>query len=152
MNEENRSATMSVPIRPFTAASFYQYMNEKKLMAARCGDCGGVYLPPRAICPRCHSERLEWLETSGKGKLAAFTAIGVGPTFMVQAGFGRDNPYVTGIVEMEEGVKISARILGVDAHKPESIQIGTPVTVAFVEQGEGEASKTYLAFQVSQVV
>lgn len=143
---------MSDPIRPFTAFSFYQYISEKKLMAARCIDCGGVYLPPRAICPRCHGARLEWLETSGKGKLAAFTAIGVGPTFMVQAGFGRDNPYVTGIVEMEEGVKISARILGVDARTPDAIQIGAPVTVAFIEQGEGEASKTYLAFQVIEAV
>lgn len=143
---------MSESIRPFTAASFYQFINEKKLMAAHCTNCGEIYLPPRAICPRCHGEQLEWQETSGKGKLVAFTAIGVGPTFMVKAGFGRDNPYVTGIVEMEEGVKISARILGVDARKPEAIQIGTPMTVAYIEQGEADESKIYLAFQVSEVV
>jgi uncharacterized OB-fold protein len=92
---------------------------------------------------------LEWMETSGKGKLAAFTAIGVGPTFMVQAGYGRDNPYVTGIVELEEGVKISARILGVDARNPGAIEIGLPLAVAFIDHGEGEALETHLAFEAS---
>lgn len=137
---------MNDTIKPITAASFFQYVNEKKLMATRCVDCSGMYLPPRSICPRCHSQSLEWVETSGKGHLAAFTAIGVGPSFMVKAGFSRDNPYVTGIVELDEGIKISARIVGVDARNPAGIQIGTPVTVAFVEQAE--EGKMYLAFQV----
>ena len=34
---------------------------------------------------------------------------------MVAEGYDCNNPYVSGIVETEEGAKISARILGVDA-------------------------------------
>lgn len=143
---------MSETTRPFTAASFYQYVGEKKLMASRCTACNHLYLPPRAICPHCHGDQLTWEETSGRGKLVAYTAIGVGPTFMVQTGYGRNNPYVTGIVELDEGVKISARILGVDARQPESVQIGIPLTVTFVEQGEGEEKKISFAFQVSDVM
>ncbi|MBI5842186.1 MAG: Zn-ribbon domain-containing OB-fold protein [Chloroflexi bacterium] len=135
-------------VRPFSAAAFNQYIAEHKLMAARCKKCGGVYVPPRAICPKCHSEELEWIETSGKGKLSAFTVIYSGPTFMVEQGFDRKNPYVSGIVELEEGALISARVLGVDPTKPTEIRIGTPVSVDFVEFGEGEAKKTYLAFKM----
>ena len=133
---------------PFTVASFNQFLKEKKLMASRCPACNALYLPPRAICPTCHSDQLEWAETSGRGRLAAFTSVYVGPTAMIAAGFDRNNPYVTGIVELDEGVKISARILGVDAKQPEQIKIGTPMTVAFVERGEGDKQQTFLAFQV----
>ena len=134
-------------IRPFSAAVFDQYIAEHKLMAARCTNCGDLYTPPRAICPNCHSEALEWTETSGKGTLAAFTVIYSGPTFMVEQGFDRKNPYVSGVVELEEGIRISARIAGVDPSRPAEIKIGTQLRVDFVEFGEGEAKKTYLAFK-----
>jgi uncharacterized OB-fold protein len=133
--------------RPFSAVAFDHYITERKLMATYCKKCGGIYVPPRAICPKCQSEELEWLETSGKGKLAAFTVIYSGPTFMVEQGFDRRNPYISGIVELEEGTCISARITGLDVSKPAEIQIGTPLTVDFIEFGEGEAKKTYLAFK-----
>ena len=134
-------------VRPFSAAVFDQYIAEHKLMASRCTKCGGMYVPPRAICPKCQSEELEWVETSGKGKLAAFTVILSGPTFMIEQGFDRKNPYISGIVELEEGIRISARITGLDASKPAEIKIGTPLNVDFVEFGEGEGKKTYLAFK-----
>ena len=137
------------PPRPFTAASFDHYLAEHKLMASRCADCGDMRLPPRAICPRCHSEDVEWAETSGHGKLAGFTVIYIAPTFMIEQGYGRDRPYVSGIVELDEGLKISARITGVDAAKPETIQVDMPLSVDFVASGEGEQKKTFLAFRAA---
>ena len=134
-------------IRLFSAAAFGQYIAEHKLMASRCTKCGKSYLPPRAICPKCHSDQMEWVEASGKGTLAAFTIIYSGPTFMVEQGFDRTHPYISGIVALEEGTSISARITGIDPLKPEAIQIGAPLTVDFVEFGEGEAQKTFLAFK-----
>ena len=134
-------------IRPFTVASFDQYLAEGKLMASRCEDCGELTLPPRAICPKCHSHNMAWTETGGKGKLAGFTVISIAPTFMIEQGYGRDNPYVSGIVELDEGVKVSARVTGLDTSKPEEIKVGTPLTVDFVTFGEGDNAKTYLAFK-----
>lgn len=140
--------TDTTTIRSFTAASFDQYLADGKLMASRCADCGTLNLPPRAICPKCHSENLEWVETSGHGKLAGFTVVYIAPNFMLEQGFGRDKPYVSGIVELDEGVKISARITGVDATKPEEIKVGTPLTIDFITTGEGDEAKTFLAFKV----
>ena len=137
----------TITARPFTSAAFDQYIAEHKLMASRCTKCGGSYVPPRAICPKCHSDEMEWVETSGKGKLAAFTVIYSGPTFMVEQGFDRKNPYVSGIVELEEGTCISARITGLDPALPTEIKIGTPVSVDFIEFGEDETKITYLAFK-----
>jgi uncharacterized OB-fold protein len=134
--------------RPLTAASFKQFLNEKKLMGSRCLKCHALYLPPRQICPKCHGDQLEWIEMSGRGKLAAFTSIYIGPSRMIAEGFDRNKPYCTGIVELDEGVKISARILGVDASQPETIQIGTPLMIEFLERGEVEQPATILAFKV----
>jgi len=133
--------------RPFSAASFNQYLSEQKLMGSRCTVCSQIYLPPRAICPHCHSDQMEWSELSGNGTLAAFTAIYIVPTLMLAEGYGRDKPYCTGIVETVEGVKISSRIIGVDAADASSIQIGIPLTVAFKQHGDGEQVRTFLAFQ-----
>jgi uncharacterized protein len=137
------------PTHPFTAASFNQYLAEHKLMGARCPACNVTYLPPRAICPACHSDALEWVELSGHGKLAAFTSIYVGPSAMVAEGYDRNNPYVSGIVETEEGAKISARIVGVDARRPDVAWIGAQLTVTFLDRGEGEGKSTVLAFTMS---
>jgi hypothetical protein len=134
--------------RPFTAASFAQYLNEKKLMGSHCIQCDVDYLPPRAICPHCYGDQLEWVEFNGKARLAAFTSIYIAPTAMIAAGYGRDNPYLAGVVELEEGVKISAQILGMDARKPDEIMIGAPLKVEFVERGEGDTRETALAFRV----
>lgn len=44
-------------------------------------------------------------------------------------------------------MKVSARITGVDATKPEEIKVGTLLTVDFITVGEGEGAKTHLAFK-----
>ncbi len=130
---------------PFTAAEWNRFLGQKKLMASRCTRCGAVHLPPRAVCPDCHADQMEWTELGGKGRLAAFTSVYVAPTWMVNQGFGRDHPYLSGVVELDEGVKISARILDLDAQDPASIRIGTPLTVEFLEAGE--PGKVTLAFK-----
>jgi uncharacterized OB-fold protein len=132
----------------FTAAAFNVFIAEHKLMASRCKGCGGIYLPPRPLCPETYSTDMEWMELSGKGSLVSFTAISVGSAFMMQSGFDRNNPYVTGVVEVEEGARISALILGVDAKNPETIKVSAPVQVEFVELGPEGAKKTVLAFRV----
>ncbi len=132
----------------FTSATFNKFLSEHKLMGTRCTQCGTMYLPPRAICPHCHSDQLEWVEMSGKGKLVAFSAVYIGPSAMQAEGYDRTNPYCAGVVELDEGVKISARVLGVDAKQPANIAIGTPLTVEYLDQGEGEQKKTVLAFNV----
>lgn len=134
--------------RPFSAAAFNQYIEEHKLMGVRCKQCDSMYVPPRAICPKCFGDQLDWVETNGRGKLAAFTVIHSGPTFMLEQGFDRSHPYISGIVMLDEGSSISARINGLDPTQPELIKIGTDLQVDFIETGDNERKKTYLAFRV----
>ncbi len=136
-----------MPERSFSDISYNKYLDEEQLMGSRCKKCGATFTPPRAICKKCHSQELEWIQMKGKGKLAAFTCIYIGPPFMIAEGYNRENPYCTGVIELEEGPKICARIEGVDPQKPETIKIGIPLTIKFLHRGEGEILKTYLAFE-----
>ena len=133
--------------RPFSDISYEKFLNEEKLVGSKCKKCGALYTPPRPICIKCQGGEMEWVEMKGKGKLAAFTAIAVGPPWMVELGDDRTNPYCSGVVELEEGTRVVARIEGVDASRPEAIKVSTPLTVEFLHQGEGEKMKTFLAFR-----
>lgn len=135
--------------RPISAISFNQFLNEDKLMGSKCKKCGTLFSPPRPICIKCFSREMEWVELKGKGKLLAFTCVHVGPPWMIEQGYDREHPYCSGVVELAEGVKIDARIEGVDTSKPESIKIGMPLAVEFLHRGEGEEMRTFLAFKPS---
>ena len=133
--------------RQMTGEAFYQHLAEEKLMGSRCQSCGALHLPPRALCPACFGDEMEWEQISGKGKLMAFATVHIAPTAMIEAGYGRTNPYCTGIVQLDEGPSVSAQITGVDPAAPEEIEIGTRVRVAFVQRGGGEEEQAYLAFE-----
>ncbi len=133
--------------RPFSDISYQQFLNEEKLMGSKCQRCGALYTPPRPICIKCHGAEMQWVEMKGRGKLAAFTCIAVGPPFMIEEGYDRKHPYISGVVELEEGVRVDSRIEEVDGTKPEAIKIGIPLTVKFLHRGEGENLRTFLAFK-----
>jgi len=136
-------------VRPFNDISYERFLNEDKLMGSRCRKCGVLSVPPRSICIKCYGSEMEWVEMKGKGKLVAFTSIAIGPPFMIKEGYDRKHPYVSGVVELEEGTKVVARIEGVDGSKPETIKIGAPLKVEFLHRGEGTEATTFLAFRPS---
>ncbi len=133
--------------KPFSDISYEQFLSEEKLMGSRCKQCNAVFLPPRPICTKCHGNEMEWVPVEGKGRLAAFSCIAIGPSFMIAEGYNRKNPYCTGVVELEQGVRVDARIEGVDAKNPESITVGMPLTAKYLHRGEGDNAKTFLAFE-----
>lgn len=133
--------------RPFSDLSYEQFLNEEKLMGSKCRECDTLFVPPRPICIKCHSSDMKWIEVEGQGKLSAFTCITVGPPFMIAEGYNRNHPYCSGVVQLEEGVRVDARIEGVDTNRPENIKIGMPLAVKFLHRGEKGKLKTYLAFE-----
>jgi uncharacterized OB-fold protein len=133
--------------RAISDISYNQFLQEEKLMGSKCEHCGAVYVPPRPICLECRSSDMQWIEMKGKGKLAAFTSISIGPSFMIEEGYSRKNPYCVGVIELDEGPRVDARIENVEPSNPDTIKVGTPMTVKFLHRGEGADKKTYLAFE-----
>ena len=61
-------------------------------------------------------------------------------------GYGRQKPYCSGVVELDEGGRVVALIDDVDPTRPQDITVGMPVAVKYLRQGAGEAVETMLAF------
>jgi len=100
--------------------------------ANKCKNCGAVFFPPRLICPECKKREFEETKLAEKGKILTYTIIRVPPRqFVDQA------PYAVGIVELDDGVKLTAQIVDCDF---EDLKIGLKVKLEFRKIfDEGEA-------------
>ena len=84
---------------------FITYLEQGKVMATRCKQCGTTYFPPKADCPACLTSDVEWLEIEGKGELLTYTKINYGPT-----GFENDAPYTLAIADFPKGIRVFGRL------------------------------------------
>lgn len=101
---------------------FWEGVKNHKLMIQRCEDCSKHIFYPRFLCPHCFSEKVTWVEASGKGTIYSFTVVHKAiPPFHTEA------PFVCAIVELEEGVRMATRIVD-DRDK---ISIDLPVSVVY---------------------
>ena len=108
---------------PFTTSSFYAFVGKKRLMAAKCNECGNVFLPPKPMCTMCLSTNLKWTQIKGVGKLLSYTIIYVAPEQ-----FQDMTPYTVGIIEFEKGLRLPGMIRDV---KSEEIKIGMDLKIGF---------------------
>lgn len=127
--------------------TFHAAIGEDKLIGSKCGVCGHVSVPQRYICPVCHAQKSELVEFSGKGELTTYTVIYVPATEMVEAGYNAKNPYLTGIITLAEGPRVSAQVVDVDLSDPAAIKIGMPVVMTPFERGPEDAKRKVLAFK-----
>jgi len=109
--------------RPFTISNFYKFASEKRLMAAKCNECGNVILPPKPMCTKCLSTNLTWIELEGAGKLLSYTVIHVAPEQ-----FQSLTPYNVGIVEFKSGLRLPGMICDVT---PEELKVGMDLKICF---------------------
>lgn len=133
--------------RPFSDHSYNLFLNEEKLMGSRCKACGARFVPPRSLCVKCFKSDMEWVEMSGKGALVAFTCIAIAPPFMMAQGYDRKHPYCSGVVELDDGGRVDARIERVDPTRPQDIKVGMPVKAKFLHRQDPKEPETYLAFE-----
>jgi uncharacterized OB-fold protein len=103
---------------------FWEGTRAHELRMQRCRDCGKHVFYPRAVCPGCLSENLDWVTASGKGKLYSFTVV----RRAMHPAFQEDLPYVLGIVELAEGPRLTTNIVGVE---PEGVRVDMPVQAAY---------------------
>ncbi len=133
--------------RPINDISFRHFLEEKRLMGSKCTHCDALFLPPRPICPHCRSFEMDWIEFQGAGKLVAFTCIAVVPPAMAAEGYGRNNPYCSGVVELGDNIRVDARIEGVDPKQPQHIRVGMLMKPKYVSRVSNGKAVIYLAFE-----
>jgi len=87
---------------------FWEGCREHHLRFQKCEECGLVRWPPSAICPNCYSRDTIWISAAGKGKVYTFAIF----HRAYHPGFEGELPYVTAVVELEEGPHFLTNIVG----------------------------------------
>jgi len=111
---------------------FWEATASGRLVMQRCQDCASWLWCPRPACVECGSERLEWIQLSGRGRVFAFTVVRevVGRALR---GFAGDIPYVAAWIDLDEGPRICSNIVGCPI---ENAAIGMAVEVVFEKAAE----------------
>jgi uncharacterized OB-fold protein len=116
------------PLRPRPAltqdnAFFFEGARHGKLLIQRCASCGILRHPPRPACAVCRSFDWDTVEASGRGIVFSYVVVHHPqvPAF--------DYPLPVAVVELEEGTRLVADLVGID---PDAVEVGMPVVVDFV--------------------
>jgi len=101
---------------------FWEGCEQGKLLIQRCASCQTLRHPPAPVCAKCHSFDWDTVESSGKGELYSFVVMHYPevPPF--------DYPNPIGLIELDEGVRLTAGLVGVE---PGELKIGQRVEVEF---------------------
>ena len=101
-----------VPVPQGESDYYWEKAKAHELWLRQCDDCGNAYFYPRDISPCCFSKNTSWIQASGKSTLFTFAIVHRPP----HPGFREIAPYVTAIVELEEGPKFPTNIVIDDPH------------------------------------
>jgi uncharacterized OB-fold protein len=103
---------------------YWEGARNSKLLLKHCTSCNKVHHYPRALCPYCFSDKLDWREASGKGKVYTYSV-------MRRA----QEPYVIAYVTLDEGISMMTNIVDCDLDK---VRIDQPVKVVFKSSENGQ--------------
>ncbi len=121
------SSTYTGPVPKVTPETrpFWEAAKRRRLVVQRCQDCNRCYFYPRPLCPVCLSRDVRWEEVSGRGRLHTFVINHRPPR-----NFPTTEPYVIGIVELDEGPRLMSHIVEVEP-SPAIVRCDMPVEVVF---------------------
>lgn len=90
----------------------------------KCGACSAVFLGERAVCSKCGArDQMDTVKLASSGKLYSYS--------IVHRSFpGIDVPYVSAIVDLDDGVAIKGNLIDVEPD-PAKIKFDMPVDVVF---------------------
>jgi uncharacterized OB-fold protein len=114
------------PIVDQLTQPYWDAVADGRLLIQRCSACERHQWYPRAHCVVCGAADPDWVEAKGTGRLHTFTVLEKTPN----PEFQDDLPYVLAIVELDEGVRVSANVVGVDH---DALACEMPLQVTFVE-------------------
>lgn len=103
---------------------FWDGCDTGELRLPFCAQCTKPHLPPGPVCPFCFSGKLQWKPASGRGRISSWTIVHKAWF----ASFAEEVPYNVVQVELDEGPRLTANVVGLSGR---ALVIGAPVQVVF---------------------
>lgn len=115
-----------VPTPNPVSAPFWESAKAHALKVQRCVPGQHWFFYPRLRCPFCHTQDIDWVEVSGKGRVYTYTVV-----YRPQSSeFEEDVPYVFAVVELEESPNLRM-YTNVDDVSLDDIKSEMPVTIKY---------------------
>lgn len=114
-----------------TARYWREIPQRYRLESGKCKKCGKSFIPPRMVCDACGSREFDQVRASDEGTLVSYTVIRVAPDE-----FSDEAPYAVGIIQLEDGPRLTAQIADCDF---DELEVGKKVRIEFrkiFEQGQ----------------
>ena len=105
-------------------ATLFEGYRRHELRIPKCNGCGRLFFPPSPRCSECGAFDMGYAVGSGRGTIYSYTVV-----HHPQVN-GFTYPLVVGLVELEEGVRFLADLVGV---KPDQVEIGMPVEIEWLD-------------------
>ena len=117
------------PLRPLpevTSCSrpHWEGLTRGEFLIQQCARCKTLRHYPRPVCSACHSMDVTWLTASGDAKIHSWTVA----HHAYHPAFKPLLPYTVVTADLEEGVRIIARLDNTDGR---SMEIGAPLKIGY---------------------
>jgi hypothetical protein len=96
-----------IPTADAGTRPFWDGVAEGRLLIKRCRDCSRAHFYPRAFCPHCWSQAVEWEQAAGLGTLYTWSVVHVNDL----PPFDRRVPYIAALAELAEGPRMMTNII-----------------------------------------
>jgi len=113
-----------------------------RLIGTKCEKCGSIFYPPKKICLKCGSEKMEEVKLPEEGILENYTII-----YYPTRDFTYNPPIIVGLIRLTNGVRILAQVVDID---PSEVKEGLQLRAVFRrlrEQGEDGVIEYGLKFR-----
>lgn len=88
---------------------FWNDLAQGRFVTTSCVKCSKASFPPKPFCPHCWHEQVQWTPLSPRGVVYSSTVMHAVPAY-----FKHEAPYRVGIVDLDDGLRIATRLLGVE--------------------------------------
>lgn len=122
MSDSQRNNMIPLPHPTALSRPHWDACREGKLKVQRCTQCTHYVFIPQPCCTQCQSTQLEWVESSGRGKVYSFSVVHRAPRPAFEV------PYIVVVIELEEGWHMLSNLLECPA---DAVAIDLPVRVSF---------------------
>lgn len=95
-----------------TARYYREIPQRYRLEAAKCRKCGLISFPPRLVCAGCTGREFQAYSLQDEGTLVTFTVVRV-----ASDKFSKETPFAVGIVELNDGARVTTQIADVDVDR-----------------------------------
>jgi uncharacterized OB-fold protein len=114
--------------------TFYDALEERKILGRKCTSCGHVEFPPYLACNACGNLDTEWCEISGKALATQFIAVPM--AFSEPAVAEMLGDYVVATVQPEDSDEYNTCVVGVRPEQVDELNARLPIPVkpAIVQQ------------------